>query len=85
MATSSPADRTSPFLTEPEVAAILRVSGRTVRTWADRGILRAVRIGGVRRYSAQCVAELVEQSNDDEPAGNRLVEKERDRDAHHAA
>jgi len=59
---SSQIDRTGPLLTECEVAGVFRVSGRTVRRWAASGILPAIQIGGVRRYSADRIAALIDPS-----------------------
>jgi excisionase family DNA binding protein len=39
------------FFTIGEVAKMLRVSGRTVRRWIDRGQLVAHRLGGVVRIA----------------------------------
>ena len=55
-------DRAHPLLTEREVAGVFRVSGRTVRRWAASGILPAIQIGGVRRYSASHIEALIDPS-----------------------
>ena len=38
------------FLTAREVAAIFRVTTRTLWTWESKGLLQPVRVGGRRRY-----------------------------------
>jgi hypothetical protein len=55
-----------PLLTEIETAAALRVTDRTIRTWAANGILHVVRIGGVKRYRASDIAALIGPSTDDD-------------------
>ena len=45
-------------MTEAEVAAIFRVTPRTVRRWATQGYLTPVRVGGITRYRAAQVAGL---------------------------
>lgn len=55
-----------PLLTEIETAAALRVTDRTIRTWASNGILPVVQIGGVTRYRASDIAALLGPSTDDE-------------------
>lgn len=59
-----------PLLTEPETAAALRVTDRTIRTWVAKGILSAVRIGGVKRYRASDIAALIDPSTRTGHAGN---------------
>jgi len=51
----------------------LRVTDRTIRTWAANGILRVVRIGGVRRYRASDIAALIGPSTDDEDGDGRSL------------
>jgi excisionase family DNA binding protein len=48
------------LLTVAEVADMLRVSERTVRTWTQAGTLRAVRIGGRVRYRLATLEALLE-------------------------
>jgi len=58
---ASPTDRTDrpvSLMTEAEVAAIFRVTPRTVRRWATQGYLTPVRVGGITRYRAAQVAGL---------------------------
>jgi hypothetical protein len=62
-----------PLLTEIETAAALRVTDRTIRTWAANGILHVVRIGGVRRYRASDIAALIGPSTDDEDGDDRSL------------
>ena len=70
-ATSSPIDKTS-LLTEREVAALFRVTPRTVRRWASVGTLDAIRVHGVTRYHAHDVARLIDPSITSEaPAGDQ--------------
>jgi len=46
-------------LTESEVADLLRVSGRTIRRWGERGVLPIVQLGGIRRYPSAAIDALV--------------------------
>lgn len=39
------------FLTTAEACALLRVSDRSLRRWRQAGLLQAIKIGGVVRYS----------------------------------
>lgn len=49
------------LLTCQEVADMLRVSDRTIRTWTSNGILRAVKIGGRIRYRRETLEALLEE------------------------
>jgi excisionase family DNA binding protein len=40
----------SPYLTRKEVAAVLRVSYHTLKSWRDNGTLPAVKLGKAVRY-----------------------------------
>ena len=62
-----------PLLTEIETAAALRVTDRTIRTWASNGILPVVQIGGVTRYRASDIAALLGPSTDDEDGNDRSL------------
>ena len=62
-----------PLLTEIETAAALRVTDRTIRTWAANGILPVVQIGGVTRYRASDIAALLGPSTDDEDGNDRSL------------
>jgi len=62
---------TSDLLTAAEVAQVLRVTERTVRTWTQAGTLRAVRIGGRVRYRATTLEEMIESLESDAPKGRR--------------
>lgn len=62
-----------PLLTEIETAAALRVTDRTIRTWAANGILPVVQIGGVTRYRASDIAALIGPSTDDEDGNDRSL------------
>ncbi len=54
-----------PLLMPREVAAMLRVSVKTVTRWAKSGRLTAVRtLGGHRRYRASEVRRAVESAQD---------------------
>lgn len=54
-----------------EVATILRVSVRAVRSWADAGKLRCTRTdGGHRLYPASGVKEALEQMEQGDPNNN---------------
>ena len=66
-----PPDGPPPLLTEAEVAAALRVTDRTVRSWDAKGIVHAIRIGGVKRYRASDIASLMEPTTSEAPAGNQ--------------
>jgi excisionase family DNA binding protein len=46
-------------VTQVEAARMLRVSDRTIRNWARRGILTPRRIGGVTRYAREDVVKLL--------------------------
>ncbi len=46
-------------VTQVEAAKLLKVSDRTLRNWERQGIIRSVRIGGVRRYSYRALKLLV--------------------------
>lgn len=48
-----------PLLGAEEVAAIFRVSGRTLRRWDRRGLLKPVRVGRSIRYRREDVARLI--------------------------
>lgn len=61
--TSSPSARRT-LLTAPEVADLLRVTPRTVWRWAAAGRLQRVRIGGITRYPAAAVEELLRPDDD---------------------
>ena len=50
----------SDLLTVDEVAEMLRVTARTVRTWTKAGTLRAVRIAGRVRYRRTTLEALIE-------------------------
>jgi hypothetical protein len=39
-----------PLVTEQEVAALFMVAPRTVRRWAEAGVVTRIRVGGVSRY-----------------------------------
>lgn len=68
--------RPRPLLTPAEVAAILRVTPRTVRRYGAAGMLERVSIGGrIRRYTAESVEALVDPHHDESPAGNRALEQ----------
>ena len=49
------------MLRPSEVAWLFDVTSNTVRRWADRGIIRAYRIGrrGYRRFKREDVAQLL--------------------------
>jgi excisionase family DNA binding protein len=51
-----------PLLLPDEVAAILRVSPRTVRRWAGDGTLKCVRVAGSLRFRPDDIAALIEQA-----------------------
>lgn len=55
------------FLTVPEVAGRLRVSGATVRRWCADGTLSAVKIGRSYRIESTQLAALVETSRTSTP------------------
>jgi excisionase family DNA binding protein len=59
----SQADRPTPLLTVPEVAAILRVTDRTVRRWANEGRIERIKLGGVARFTASSIEELIAQES----------------------
>ena len=61
------------LLTEIETAAALRVTDRTIRTWAANGILHVVRIGSVGRYRASDIAALIGASTDDGDGDDRSL------------
>ena len=48
------------LLTAPRVASILSVSDETVRRWADRGLIRSIRLpSGQRRFRRSDVDALL--------------------------
>ncbi|MBE0418260.1 MAG: helix-turn-helix domain-containing protein [Coriobacteriia bacterium] len=55
------------LLTTGELAAIVRVSERTIRSWRARGLLPAVKIAGTVRYRREAVERaLIEIEQADE-------------------
>jgi hypothetical protein len=68
---SSHTDRQrSELLTPDDVAAILRVTPRTVRRWGAIGTLERIRLGGrITRYTSESVAQLIAPEHDASPAG----------------
>lgn len=73
-----------PLLTPEEVAAILRVTPRTVRRYGAAGTLERVAIGGrIRRYTASSVEALIAPSTSEGPAASGTLAKECDHDARH--
>lgn len=62
---------TSDLLTVAELAEMLRVTERTVRTWTQAGTLRAVRIGGRVRYRRATVEAMLEELEGFAPKGRR--------------
>ena len=67
---------TTPLMTEREVADLFRVHTRTVRRWSVAGKLDAIRVGGVTRYSADEIADLITPHNDERPAANGPLGKD---------
>lgn len=62
---SSP-DRT--LLTADEVAAILRVTPRTVRRWTRAGLIEPIRLGGrLVRYTPAAVDRLISHKTSEAP------------------
>jgi hypothetical protein len=47
---SSHSDRPRPLLSERDVADLFMVAPRTVRRWADTGLVTRIRVGGISRY-----------------------------------
>jgi excisionase family DNA binding protein len=65
---------TGPLLTAGEVAAIVKVTTRTVWRWAEDGRIERVRIGrGVSRFTAASVARLIEPENEKRLGERRAV------------
>lgn len=56
------------MLTTPEVAALLRVSPRTVDRWALEGRLPRVQIARAVRYRADDIAALIAPINENDGA-----------------
>ena len=84
MATLSPPDRTRALLTADEIAAICRVSSRTVRRWGQAGLLERLQLGSrLTRYTEESVAALIEPNYDVGPAANGPDERKRDDGAQH--
>jgi excisionase family DNA binding protein len=70
------------LLTAGDVAAILRVSPRTVRRWAENGQIDALRLAGHSvRFTAESVAAFMEPQNDVSLAGNEADGKAAQGDA----
>jgi excisionase family DNA binding protein len=65
----SPAERRMPHLLKPaEVAAILRVTPRTVQRYAKEGRLERVKLGRrLSRYTAASVEHLISSENTQSP------------------
>jgi excisionase family DNA binding protein len=57
-------------MTADEVAAELRVTSRTVRRWANAGMIERVRLGGrLVRYRRESIEALIHPRNESSPAG----------------
>jgi len=61
--------RNSEMMTTTEVAQLLHVHANTVRHWANRGLLRAYRLGprGDRRFKHEDVDSFVRHNNNHKP------------------
>jgi excisionase family DNA binding protein len=66
------------LLTSKEVAAVLRVTPRTIRRWTHDGILEPVRVGGrIVRYTPESVEALIHPENESSsPARASLTKAE---------
>jgi excisionase family DNA binding protein len=53
----------SPYLTRKEVAAVLRVSYHTLKSWRDNGTLPAVKLGKAVRYRKEDNPALINLDN----------------------
>jgi excisionase family DNA binding protein len=53
-------------MTSVQVAELLGVTTRTVRTWTSRGLLPHVRVGGVKRYRVADIDALLDAPSDRE-------------------
>lgn len=70
------------LLTADQVALLLGVTPRTVRTWARKGALERVLLGGrLVRYTRASVAALM-TPNEHDPGVTRGREKEASRSGH---
>ena len=49
-----------PLYTVDEVAAIFKVTRRTIWRWADDGRIERIRLGRLSRYTARSIARLIE-------------------------
>jgi excisionase family DNA binding protein len=49
------------MLTKKETAALFNISERTLDRWRERGLLQALKVGGIVRFDLQAVAALVDQ------------------------
>jgi hypothetical protein len=67
MSVPAPPAVSTPLLTEVEFADALRVTDRTVRRWAQQGIVSPIRIGGVKRYRAQDLDALIAAPREPSP------------------
>ena len=52
------------LLTVPEVAAIFRVSPRTIRRWASEGRVELIKVGGVARFHREAIEALIANGTD---------------------
>ena len=61
--------RNSEMMTTTEVAKLLHVHANTVRHWANKGLLRAYRLGprGDRRFKHEDVDSFVRHNNNHKP------------------
>jgi len=81
---SSPLDRTL-LLTEAEVAAIFRVTPRTIRRWARDGWLNPLRIAGTTRYRAAELRDLTGSNDETQPGQAALAPTPADGCGRHAS
>ncbi len=70
----NPNESHHPLLTRREIAQRTRVTTRTVTRWVAAGLLSEIRIGGVVRFSAAELEEVL-TSRKKKPAGRRASMK----------
>ena len=69
--TSQYSNLAEPLLTTGQVAAVLRINDRTVRSWADAGKLDAIRtFGGRRLFPLSTVVAAMDQMIASTPKGD---------------
>lgn len=53
------------LMTTEEVAETFKVSERTIRRWANQGILKGKKIGGILRFSKDEVVRVINKNGNE--------------------